>query len=63
MRSYDSSQHFVAHVRGQLAKTKALVLPASLRMFKGFGQMDCLINLKGNLQVRVDLLPTKLHQL
>ena len=59
VRSYDSTANYVNHIRRHLAKSKALALPASLQMFKGFGQMDFACSFKQNYFLRVDshLLP------
>ena len=54
MRSYNSTLNFVQQVWSQIKKSKALILPAALRMFKGYGQMDCNVKLKGVFQVELD---------
>ena len=54
MRSHGSTSNFLTHVRGQIKKAKVLIIPAAFRMFKSFGQMDLLVSLKGNINVKVD---------
>ena len=42
----------MSHVRSQFSKPKALVLPAAISIFKGYGQMDSVNTIKGNIWVR-----------